>query len=96
MTAALLLHLGDGELRHVKEASDVGAQKRLVVVLGVLGKWLGDEDASVVDERVDAPEAGHAFGDRTLGGFSISDVAGTARIASSSDGLIEREIATTR
>src|SRR5215469_18461442 len=34
MAAAPLLHLGDGELRDVKEASDVDAQDRRVVGLG--------------------------------------------------------------
>src|SRR5579883_3265414 len=76
MTPTLLLHLGDGELRHVKEASNVGAQESLVVSLGVLGERLGNEDASVVDERVDTPESGHAFRNSTLGGFSLSDVTG--------------------
>jgi hypothetical protein len=57
MTAALLLHLGDRELRDVKEAGDVDAQDRRVVGLGVLRERFGDEDAGVVDERVDAPES---------------------------------------
>jgi hypothetical protein len=35
MAAAVLLHLGDGELRHVKEAGDIDAQDRRVVGLGV-------------------------------------------------------------
>jgi len=51
MAAALLLHLGDGELRNMKEAGDVDAQDRCVVGPGVLGEGLGDEDASVVGER---------------------------------------------
>jgi hypothetical protein len=41
-----------------------------------LTEWLGDEDAGVVDERVDAPEPGHTFGNRTLGRLAIGDVAG--------------------
>src|SRR5271156_5065833 len=76
MAAALLLHLGDGELRDVKEPGDVDAQDRHVVGLGVLGERFGDEDAGVVDERVDPPEPGHPFGDRTLGRLPIGDVAG--------------------
>ena len=56
----LLLHLGDGELRDVKEAGDVDAEHRRVIGLGVLGERLGDENAGVVDQRVDAPEPGHA------------------------------------
>ena len=76
MAAALLLHLGDGELGDVKEARDIDAQDRRIVGLGVLSERFGDEDAGVVDERVDAPEPGHAFGDRTLGRLPIGDVAG--------------------
>jgi hypothetical protein len=63
-------------LRYVKEAGEIDAQDRGAVGLGVLGERLGDEDAGVVDERVDAPEPGHAFGDRPLGGLAIGDVAG--------------------
>src|SRR5258708_4132695 len=42
----------------------------------LLGERFGDEDAGVVDERVDPPEPGHPFGDRTLGRLPIGDVAG--------------------
>jgi hypothetical protein len=76
MAATPLLHLGDGELCDVKEPGDVDAQDRRVVGLGVLSERFGDEDAGVVDERVDAPELGYAFGDRTLGRLPIGDVAG--------------------
>ena len=37
MAAALLLHLGDGELRDVKKAGEVDPQHRRVIGLGVLG-----------------------------------------------------------
>src|SRR5580704_14226195 len=76
MAAALLLHLGDGELRDVKKPGDVDAQDRHVVGLDVLGERFGDEDAGVVDERVDPPEPGHPFKDRTLGRLPIGDIAG--------------------
>jgi hypothetical protein len=76
MAAASLLHLGDGELRDVKKACDIDAQDRRVVCLGVLGERFADKDAGVVDQRVDAPEPGHAFRDSTLGRFSIGDIAG--------------------
>ncbi len=52
MAPALLLHLGDRELRHLKEASDINAQDHLIVSLGVLGERLGDEDARIVDAGV--------------------------------------------
>ena len=76
MTAALFFHLGHGELRDVKEAGDVDVQDRREVGLGILGKWLGDEDAGVVDERVDAPKPAETFGNRAFGRLPIGDVAG--------------------
>jgi hypothetical protein len=56
MAAPMLLHLGDGELRDVKEARDIEAQDRRVVCLGLLSEGFADKDAGVVDERIDAPE----------------------------------------
>ena len=47
-----------------------------VVGPGVLDERLGNENAGVVDERVDAPEPGDTFGDRTLRRLPIGDVAG--------------------
>jgi len=76
MTAALLLHLGDGDLRDVEEAGDVNAQDGGVVGLGVLGEGLGDENTGIVDERVDAPEPRHTFGDRALRRLPVGNVAG--------------------
>jgi hypothetical protein len=37
-----------------------------------------DEDAGVVDQRVDAAEPGQTFGDCTLCGLRVADIAGTA------------------
>jgi hypothetical protein len=71
-----LLHLCDGELRDVKEAREVDAQHSRVISLGILSEWLGDEYASVVDECIDAPEPGQAFGNRTLGRLPVGNVAG--------------------
>jgi hypothetical protein len=60
----------------VKEAREVDAQHSRVISLGISSERLGDEHASVVDERIDAPEPGHAFGDRTLGRLPVGNVAG--------------------
>src|SRR3981189_3803310 len=76
MAATLFLHVGDGEVSDVKEAGKVDAQHGYVVGFDVLGEGLGDEDAGIVDERVDAPEPGHALGDHTLRRSPIGDVAG--------------------
>jgi hypothetical protein len=45
----LLLHLGDGKLCDVEKAGDVHAEDGSEVGLGVVGEWLGDENAGVVD-----------------------------------------------
>jgi hypothetical protein len=71
MAAPMLLHLGDGKLRYMEEASCVDSTDRGEIVL-----WLGNIDAGVVDERVDAPEPGDAFEDRAFCGLPIGDVAG--------------------
>src|SRR5712672_2088863 len=63
-------------LRDVKEACEVDAQHSRVISLGILSERLGDEYAGVVDERVDAPEPGQAFGNRTLGRLPVGNVAG--------------------
>src|SRR5258708_2107569 len=76
VAAVPLLHLCDGELRDVKEASEVDAQHSRVISLGILSERLGDEYASVVDERIDAPKPGQAFGNRTLGRLPVGNVAG--------------------
>src|SRR4029077_5033686 len=52
------------------------AQHSRVISLGILSERLGDEYASVVDERIDAPEPGHAFGNRTIGRLPAGNVAG--------------------
>src|SRR3984885_10802340 len=53
VAAMPLLHLGDGELCDVKEAREVDAHHSRVISLGILSERLGDEYASVVDERID-------------------------------------------
>ena len=76
VAAALLLHLGDGELGDVEEARDVDADHGRIVFGGVLRERLGDEDAGVVDQRVDAAEALDGLRDHALGGVPVGDVAG--------------------
>jgi hypothetical protein len=75
VAAAALFHLSDRELRHVEESRQVDAEHRRVIGLAVLPEGLRDEDAGVVDERIDTPEPRHAFGDRTLGRPPVRDVA---------------------
>ncbi|MOA37346.1 hypothetical protein D3C78_1589280 [compost metagenome] len=76
VAAALLFHLGDGELGDVEEAIDVHRQHIGVVFCGVRGERLGDEDPGVVDQGIDATETGHRFTDDTPGGFRFADVTG--------------------
>ncbi|MNF83946.1 hypothetical protein D3C84_662850 [compost metagenome] len=72
----MLFHLGDGELGDVEEAVEVHRQHIGVVFCGVRGEWLGNEDAGVVDQGIDAAETGDRFTDHALGGFRFADVAG--------------------
>jgi hypothetical protein len=76
VAAAPLLHLGDGELSDVEEAGEVDADDGGEVGLGVAGEGPGDEEAGVVDERVDTPEPRHTFGDRAFRRLPVRDVAG--------------------
>ena len=59
-----------------KKPARLTPSDRREVGLGVLGERLGDEDAGVVDQRIDAAEPGHGFGDHALGGLRVGDVAG--------------------
>lgn len=76
MAAATFLHLGDGELRDVEKPGDVDAQHRSEILAGVAGERLGDEDAGVVDERVNPPEPIDPCGDYALGRLGFRDIAG--------------------
>ena len=94
VAAAPLLHLSDRELRHVEESCQIDAEHHRVIGLAVLREGLRDEDAGVVDERVDTPEPRHAFGDRTLGRPPVSDVARNGqdvRVVGSSDRARNRD-----
>src|SRR5258708_33789145 len=68
VAAAPLQHLADGTLRQPEEAGEVDADHGCVVVIRIVGERLGDVDAGVVDERVDAPEAPDGCGDDPGGG----------------------------
>lgn len=95
VAAALAEHLLDGELGDAEEAGQVDTGHRVVVGLGVVGERLGDENAGVVDQGVDAAEALNG------GAATRSAVAGSAmspwmvRMFGSWDGAMLREVATT-
>jgi hypothetical protein len=89
--AALLLHFRNRQLGNAEESGEVDAERAGEIGLAILGERFGDEDAGVVDQRVDTAEPGQAVGDHPLGGPGIGDVAGHGL-----DGLIERAVATTR
>jgi hypothetical protein len=56
--------------------------------LGVPGERLGDEEAGVVDQCVDAAEARHGLVDRPFGRALLGDVAGSRqRMSGSLEGL---------
>ena len=72
--AAALFHC---ELADVEEASEIDARR--VVDLGVVGEWLGDEDAGVVYDRVDVAEPGHVFGRRARSSRRATPTSGRPR-----------------
>jgi len=56
MAAVLLLHLADREPGDVEKAAEIDAEDRGLVLVRMVGERLRDEDAGVVDQRVDVPE----------------------------------------
>src|SRR6516162_2564137 len=74
MTATLFLHFSNHELRHVEEASEIDAQNGSVVGIRVLSERLGDENASVVDKRIDAAKPPHCLCNDTLGRSPLANV----------------------
>jgi hypothetical protein len=71
---ASLEHLADDALGQHEESREVDADRTCIVVNRVVGKRLGDEDASVVDEGVDAPEALECPTEDPIDGGGIGDV----------------------
>jgi len=71
----VLQHLLDCKLRDIKEAGQGGGDKTVEVIWGVLGEWLGYEDARVVDQDIDGAEPRNRGGSDLLRCFEISDVA---------------------
>ena len=76
MTRTLLQHFGCDEFGESEEAAEVERQNRSVIVVGIVGERLGDEDAGIVDQRVDAAEAFERLRDDALRRLGIGDVAG--------------------
>ncbi len=75
VAAALGEHVLDGELGDVEEAVEVHRGHGGVVVGGVVGERLGDEDACVVDQGVDPAEPFDGRLRRPFGGGAVGDVA---------------------
>ena len=75
MAAVPLQHLGDGPLSQPEESAEVDADQQGVVLGGVVGERLGDEDAGVVDQGVDASETLQRSADDLVGGGGLGDVA---------------------
>jgi len=74
--AALLLHFRNRQLGNAEESGEVDAERAGEIGLAIFGERFGDEDAGVVDQRVDTAESGQAVGNHALGGSGIGDVAG--------------------
>ena len=90
MAAPLLRHLGDRKLRDMEEPRDVDRHDGRVVGLGILGERFADEDAGVVDQRVDTPEPRHPIRNGTLCGAAVGNVT-----ASVTDRTINRGVSVT-
>ena len=95
VTAALGQHLADDALGDVEEACQVHRRDRPKVVERVVGEWLADEDAGVVDQGVDPSEPTDGLLHHALSRLDFGDVAGHGQDVASSDGPIERDVATT-
>jgi hypothetical protein len=96
MTAALLLHLGNGELRDMEESGDVDAQNGGVVGLGVLGEGLAMKMPALLMSVSMRPNRARPSEITRSAVVRSAMSPGTARISSSPDGLIDRAVATTR
>jgi hypothetical protein len=70
----LLLHLRDHLLRHEEVAGHIGVHYQIVVVLGVLGERLGNENACFVNQQVDTAEMLDCCLRYFDGGFLLADV----------------------
>jgi hypothetical protein len=70
----LLLHLRDHLLRHEEVAGHIGGHYQIVVVLGVLGERLGNENPCVVNQQVDTAEMLDCCLRYFDGGFLLADV----------------------
>jgi hypothetical protein len=70
----LLLHLRDHLLRHEEVAGHICVYYQIVVVLGLLGERLGNENACVVDQQVDTAEMLDCCLRYFDGGFLLADV----------------------
>ena len=66
---------GRSPLRDVEEAGEIGRELGVEVLGRVVGEGLGDEDAGIVDQRVDPPEPRDRLPNDALGGRRIADVA---------------------
>src|SRR4051812_14310717 len=71
----MFLHFTERKLRSVEETGGIDSSDRSVLSFGVFGERLRDEDAGVVDQRVDTSEAGNGFEYCALSGGTLTDIA---------------------
>ena len=74
VAAALDEHLSDRTLSDVEEPGEVDRRDRGVLIEGVVGERLADEESGVVDQRVDPTEPVECQFDHALGGLRLGDV----------------------
>jgi hypothetical protein len=82
-------------LAQPEESGEVDPGDQRVALGGVVGEWLGDQDACVVDQGVDAPKRSSAWL-MIWSAVACSQMSpSTVRTSGSFDGLMLREFATT-
>jgi hypothetical protein len=67
-------HLFDRELGDIDETFQVGCGEIPEVLGGIVRERLDEEDASVIDERVDCPKFAHCNIDNSLRCCALTDV----------------------
>src|SRR3954453_3599678 len=71
----MFFHLTKRKLRSMKKAGRIDCGDRGILSFGIFGERLRDEDAGVIDQRVDAAKPGNAFEYRALSGGTLTYVA---------------------
>ncbi|MNV90747.1 hypothetical protein D3C71_1851630 [compost metagenome] len=86
MATALLQHRLHGVLRRVEEARQVRGKHVSVLLFGIGGKGVGDENAGVVHQRVHPAEAVQRLFHDSLARGGVTDIPGDGQVV----GIVRR------